>query len=122
MAKFSGVLGVVTNQIEELDSDGIPTGVYKSVVTRYPVRGDIIRHSRSIDTSSKVNGDITLSNSFSILASPYLLTVMSAEDKDISIYLEIWGQKWRVESIELALPRVTLSVGGLWHENSDEAT
>ena len=104
MAKFYGNIGF-SNTIET--SPGIWE---ESYITR-SYYGDFVRDVSRWHTSGKVNDDITLNNSISIVADPY-----ATENFQKMRYVEYLGNKWKIDSIEIQYPRLILSIGGEWHE------
>ncbi len=83
----------------------VPTKTYK------PYYGDVLRVIRRWDSSQTVNGDVNINNQISIVSDPYILGHL-AYIKAIQ-----WqGQYWKVTNIEQNYPRLTLDIGGLYHE------
>lgn len=102
MAKFFGVIGF-NKSIE------ISPGVYGDHTERQ-YYGDIIRNSRRLQSSDKVNDDISVSNQISVLADPY------AVENFHDIAYVVWlGSKWKVTSVEVQFPRLILELGGVYN-------
>lgn len=103
MRRFYGKVGygVETNQ-----GGGV---VNKSIIER-PYMGDVIRNSLLVGNGEKVNDDLTVGNSISIVADPYALNHFS----DIR-YVEWAGEAWKVESVTQAYPRLILGLGGVYN-------
>lgn len=121
MAKFIGTLGVVTGYFETT-IDGVQSGVFKPIIETYTVSGDILSNSHRNEQGRSINDNLSISNRFSIIATPSLLTVMTSNPSESNItpmFLEIYGNKWKVASLELQLPRVYISLGGLWNEETN---
>lgn len=76
--------------------------------------GDIQRLSKR-DQLSGINSDLTITNTLSVVADPFLLNSFS----DI-LYVEFMEKKWRVNSVEVGYPRLTMTLGSLYKEDSDE--
>lgn len=111
MAKFAGKIGYF-NTVEEPDGSGI--WVQKVIEKTY--KGDLTRNNRRLESiSSKVNEDIRISNSISILGDPYAF-----QNFHSIIYVEFMGTKWRVESVEVNYPRLDLSLGGVWNGETED--
>ena len=104
MAKYYGNIGFL-DTIET--SPGIWTEEYKVV----PYYGDFVRNTSRWQHSGGVNDNIVISNSISIIADPY-----AKKKKKKMRYIEIFGIKWTIESVEVQYPRLILSIGGEWHE------
>ena len=65
--KFFGEVGYVTAAVET------KPGVFKEGVVEYPYYGDITRNARDLEQADKVNSDLSVSNSISIVADEYAL-------------------------------------------------
>lgn len=103
MAKFYGTIGyVVTKETE--------TGIYEEVVVENAYYGDVLKDSRRLQERAKVNDDITISNRISIIADPF------ANNHFHSMrYVEMMGTKWKITDVEVAFPRLILSIGGVYN-------
>lgn len=104
MARFSGNVGY-TEQKET------SPGIWKSIDVPRKMKGDIIsQSSRNVDGEG-VNDDVSLNHRISVIGDAY------AFDNYYNIkWVEVDGSKWKVTSIEVKRPRLTLSLGGLWNE------
>lgn len=103
MAKYSGLLGYVT-QVEKVP------GVWVPEATERKMRGDVLSMGQSYQQGEKVNDDIALNHRLSIVADPFLY-----ENYTNIRYATYLGTKWRVASIEINRPRITLTLGGIWN-------
>lgn len=101
--KWHGVIGFV-------DTVETKPGVWKEQITERKYYGDVSRNSRRWENGDKVNSDLTLSNTISILADSYA----NANFGNMR-YLEYGGVKWCINNIEVAQPRLTLTIGGLYN-------
>lgn len=103
MAKFYGIIGyVVTKETEP--------GIYEEVVVENAYYGDVLKDSRRLQERAKVNDDITISNRISIIADPF------ANNHFHSMrYVEVMGTKWKITDVEVAFPRLILSIGGVYN-------
>lgn len=103
MPKFYGNVGFgVTKETSP--------GVWEESIVDRQYAGDISKNSRRYSTSDKVNDDISLDLTVSIIADPFFFQNIG----NIK-YVEYLGSKWKVSSIELQYPRLNLSIGGLYH-------
>lgn len=118
MGKFIGTLGVVVGYSETL-IDGIPSGVNKPIIETYHVSGDVLSNGYRNEQGRSINDDVSISNRFSILATPYLVTLMSETSALSSMYLDVYGIKWKISALELHLPRVYITLGGVWNEEAN---
>lgn len=85
-------------------------GVWEDRITEETLYGDVIRDVRRNDSSGKVNDNLAVSNTISVLASPFALTNFQS-----ICYVEWLGTKWKVSNIEVQLPRLILSLGGVYN-------
>lgn len=104
MAKWFGEIGfVVTTQTSP--------GVWKEQAVKRNYYGDLLRNTRRLQTTDKLNDDIDISNEISIVADPF-----AYENFHSIRYVEFMGAKWKVASVEVQHPRLILSIGGLYNE------
>jgi hypothetical protein len=103
MAKFYGEIGYgVTEETTP--------GVYKDVITEYKYYGDVIRNTRRLENGDKVNNDLTVGNSISIVADAY------ANQNFFAIRYVKWaGTLWTVSEVEVQSPRLILRLGGVYN-------
>lgn len=103
MAKFYGIIGyAITKETEP--------GIYEEVVVENAYYGDVLKDSRRLQERAKVNDDITISNRISIIADPF------ANNHFHSMrYVEMMGTKWKITDVEVAFPRLILSIGGVYN-------
>jgi hypothetical protein len=107
--RFAGVVGYATPE------ETVP-GVWTDVITEKLYYGDVIRNSRRLDPPPAVppteNSDISLENSFSILADK------DAYDNYTKMRYVVWDRVyWRISKVEVRRPRLILTVGGIWNGN-----
>lgn len=103
MAKFHGVVGYG----ETVEVRG---GVWEDVITERTYFGDVIRNTRRLDNGDKVNSDLSVGNSISIVADAY------ANEHFFAIrYIEWAGTLWTVSDVEVQRPRLTLRLGGVYN-------
>ena len=104
MAKFYGNVGyAITEETKP--------GVWMPRIVDKPYYGDLMRNSRRLENTSKVNDDVSLENQISIVADPF-----AYENFHNIRYVEYLGTKWKVSNIEVQYPRLVLTVGGVWNE------
>ena len=101
--KFCGDIGFVIQQETE-------PGIYESVVAEKTYYGDVLQNFRKWQSGEKINDDIVLNNKISIIANSFALETSGAMK-----YVSYLGQKWKIESAEIAYPRIILTIGGLYH-------
>lgn len=103
MAKFYGAIGYAT-----------PTqtspGVWKDVINERNYSGDLIRDTRRLQTSDKVNDDINIANNVSIVADEF-----ANQNSHHMRYATINGANWKIEKVEVQRPRLLLTLGGVYN-------
>lgn len=103
MAKFYGAVGYG-------ETVEIRPGVTGDVITEHNAYGDVLRNSQKSDTSTSVNGVITVGHSISIMADEYANNHLS------HIRYVTWaGVRWKVGTIEVQYPRIILGLGGVYN-------
>lgn len=106
--KYCGNVGFAVTQEIEAGS-----GVWQEVVTPRKYFGDVFRVSRKLQAADKVNDDVDIANEISIVADAFATSNFHAIR-----YVEWMGSKWKVHNITVEPPRLTLSIGGLYNEQS----
>jgi hypothetical protein len=105
MAKFFGKIGFEST-VEERP------GIWVPGIVERDYYGDVTRNTRRLESTDKVNDDITINNEISIVSDPF------ANENFYSMrYVEYAGSKWRVTNVEVQYPRLILTVGGLYNGN-----
>lgn len=110
MAKFSGKIGYMKTVETE-------PGIWTEAIVERVYGGDVISSSFRYDNTNSINDDITLSKTFSVIADPYAI-----ENYGFIRYVEYLGTKWKVTSVEPNLPRINLTIGGLYHGDETRVT
>lgn len=105
MARFYGEVGYGDTVESPAGS-----GVWVDTITEIPYFGDVIRNTRKLDSGEKLNDDISVSNSISIVA----------DDQAIKHFFQIkyvrWaGVLWTVTNVEVKSPRLVLSLGKVYN-------
>lgn len=103
MAKFYGRIGFVT--MVETAPD-----IWESVETPKEYFGDLIRDQRRWMNGESVNENLDISNEVSILLDDFIQKNLGAIK-----WVEVMGQKWKVNSISLEYPRLRLTLGGVYN-------
>lgn len=104
MAKWFGAIGyAVTRETSP--------GVFTEVVEERKYYGDMNRNTKRYEAGEGLNDDINITNELSIVADAF------AYQNFHSIrYVEYLGGKWKVKSVDVAPPRLNLSIGGVYNE------
>ena len=100
MGKWFGKIGYAV-------TEETTPGVWVEQITERNYYGDIIRNTRRLQTSDKLNDDINVSNEISIVADPF-----ARDNFHAMRYIEFMGTRWKVSSVEVQYPRLILSLGG----------
>lgn len=100
MGKWFGKIGYAV-------TEETTPGVWVEQITERNYYGDIIRNTRRLQTSDKLNDDINVSNEISIVADPF-----ARDNFHAMRYIEFMGTRWKVSSVEDQYPRLILSLGG----------
>lgn len=99
MAKYFGKVGCG-------ESTETAPGVWKDVITETSYLGDVVRNTRQLHDGMKVNDDITVGNSISIVADDYISEHILAIR-----YVEWAGTLWTVSDVTVESPRLLLTLG-----------
>ena len=86
-------------------------GIWEEVIVEREYYGDILRNTRRYDSSQYLNDNLNISNQFSIVADPY-----AREHFHLMRYLTFEGTKWKISSVQVDYPRLSLEVGGLYND------
>lgn len=103
MAKYSGKIGFA-------HITGDDESVYTENYVERKVYGELIRNNRRLTGNDKINPDIAITNRITVVADPY-----SLQNYMRIRYATFRGVKWKVEDVEVAYPRLILSLGGQYH-------
>lgn len=105
MARFYGEVGYGNSLETPPDS-----GIWVDEITETSYQGDVIRNVKTSEGNQKVNDDISVSNSISIVADQYAI------DHYFKIkYIRWEGVLWTVTSVEVRKPRLILNLGSVYN-------
>jgi len=107
MAKWFGKIGF--GEDEAVDD----YGVWKPSLTYKEYYGDLLKDYHKRDSTSNVNDNLSLGNSISILADPYV-----SQNLGKIRCVEYGGTYWKVTSVDVQYPRLVLSVGPVYNIGS----
>jgi hypothetical protein len=106
MSKYCGKIGYAT-------ATETSPGIWTEVITERRYYGDVTRLSRRLENGDRLNSNVNISHSISIVADGY------AYDNILALrYAEWMGTKWKVTDVEVQRPRMILTLGGVY--NGDE--
>lgn len=103
MAKFYGAIGYA-------HSDEVVPGVWEDVIVEKKYRGDVVLDQRRWRTEEKVNDDLNLDNSISILADTYAYNNIGTMK-----YIVWKGVAWKIQSFIINRPRIVIQIGGIYN-------
>lgn len=108
MARFFGTIGY-RNTYEARN------GIWKPTITERQYFGDVIKRSSRMQESSETeNSEMTFSNEISVIADPF------AYERFADIVYAVWmNRKWAVTRVEVKMPRLILSIGGIYNDPSE---
>lgn len=104
MAKFCDVVGYAES------SETVP-GVWVDVIVERKLTGDVVRNTvRVNEAQMKVNSDISVGNSISVMADAYA----NLHFHTIR-YVKWAGARWVVSNVDVKSPRLILQLGGVYN-------
>jgi len=103
MARFYGNIGYG-------ESVETAPGVWQDVIVEYSYSGDVVRNARTLQDDEKINSDLTVGNSISVVADAY-----ANEHFHAIRYVQWAGAKWIVTEVEVQRPRLLLRLGGVYN-------
>lgn len=106
--KFSGAIGYESAMTET------SPGVHVATVVERLYFGDVERNTRKLQGEEKVNADISVGNSISIVADAY-----ANENFHRIRYIRWMGTLWIVSDVEVRRPRLLLRLGGVYNGPTD---
>ena len=89
--------------------------MWVDVITEHFYYGDVIRNTRRLDNGDKVNDDISVGNSISIVADPYANAHFFAMR-----YIKWMNGYWKVSEVTVESPRLILRLGGVYNGPTGE--
>lgn len=107
MAKFRGAVGFSVGSVET------KPGVWDEEIVEHIYRGDVVRNTRQLREGDKVNDDLSVGNSISIVADAY-----AREHFFAMRYVKWAGTLWKVDDVEVQSPRLLLRLGGVHNGNT----
>lgn len=104
--KFYGAVGYA-----EMVDEGY--GVWKEKITEVMYRGDVLKNMSRTQQTETLNEGLRMDSRVSIMADAYAINKSSTIR-----YVVLDGQKWKVTAVEIARPRLLLTVGGVYVEQT----
>ena len=103
MAKYYDAVGYVIQK-------EVSPGVWEDETVEKKYRGDVILNQLRWQIADKVNDDINIDNSISIIADPFAF-----DNVCYMKYIKWIGKKWKIQSFSIQRPRVVLQLGGVYN-------
>lgn len=88
-------------------------GVTTAKIKEFPVKGEWLRRNPRLSNSEpfQSNGEFFIGMNFSFIYGGQNSTATLAS----LLYISIDGIKWKIQSMNIAYPRVTLELGGIYN-------
>lgn len=103
MAKFYGKIGYA----QTIETS---PGVYEDQIVERSYYGELVRNTRTLQSSGELNDNINVANEVSIVADPF-----AYENFHNIRYVEFMGAKWKSTNVEVRYPRLVLTLGGVYN-------
>lgn len=103
MTKFRGNVGFT-------HTEETAPGVWTPIETVRPYYIEASRNSRRYETGESTNDNLLVTSNLSLIADPFALNHISGLK-----WVEYCGVKWRVSTVDIAYPRLTLTLGGVYN-------
>lgn len=103
MNKYHGMVGFAETWEEE-------PGVFKERIFEKEYFGEVSRRNVRYHAVEAINDDVVLNKTISIVADPFAYSNL----QNIR-YITWMGSKWKVNSVDVDFPRVTLEIGGIYN-------
>lgn len=89
-------------------------GIWEEQITERTYYGDVLQNYRRLQSESKeINDDIRVSNRISIVADQFAYNNFHS-----MIYVEFMGTKWKAQDVEVVIPRINITLGGEYNDDS----
>ena len=88
-------------------------GVWREAIDERQYYGDVSRYARRWENGEYLNSNLTVNHTISIVADGFAYG-HTAEIR----YVDWMGAKWTVTSVEVQRPRLILSLGEVYHEQT----
>lgn len=102
--RFYGVVGYALPAVE------VAPDVYEEQIKEISYYGDVVSNSVQMRSDDKVNSDLTVGNSISVVADEFAFSHFHAIR-----YVEWAGVKWRVSDVTVQSPRLILRLGDVYN-------
>lgn len=110
MAKWSGKIGFAISK--KVPGKG---NTYIDEMVEHPYFGDVISNTKRWESGESINDEPNISNTISVVANAFAI-----ENLQCMKYVEFCGAFWKINSVDVQMPRLILRIGGAW--NGETAT
>lgn len=110
MGRFYGAIGYA---IQEETSPG----VWQEKITTRNYSGEVIRNVSKMQGTETLNDNLNVDNRISIVADPFAYKNFSTMR-----YITWLGALWKINSVEVQRPRLILTIGGVYNEQTTGTT
>lgn len=104
MAKYYGPIGYVFEPVES------EPGVWTDTIIEKNYRGDVLLNQVRMQSGEKINDDVNIDNSISIVADAYAYTNIG-----FMKYIVWQNIAWKIQSFSINRPRIVLQIGGMYN-------
>lgn len=104
MARFYGAIGFSIGQVEA------EPGVWVENIIESEYYGDVLRPARQLEGGDKVNDDLRVNHTISVVADAF-----ASENFFAIRYLKWAGVLWEVPDVQIQSPRLLLRLGGVYN-------
>lgn len=109
MSKYYGVIGYA--ELVETAPD-----VWQEVITERSYSGELTRNQRKWENGEGLNDNLNIDNVISIVADPY-----AYQNFHKIRYITFMGSKWKVRTVDVQYPRLNLTIGGVYNDQTTPA-
>lgn len=106
-------MGKIRCKIGYAISNEVDVGIWKDSIVEKSYCGDTSRSYINSQASDGINDNVTIANDISIIADIY-----TKKNFHSMQYVKLDGVKWKISKVEPKYPRLFLTLGGLYNEQS----
>jgi len=109
MAKYYGSIGFAVQVETDL-------GVWQEQITERNYSGNVLQKISKWQEGEQLNPDLVTQHRLSILSDPF-----ADEHFHAMRYITWMGAKWKIVSVQVKRPRLILTIGGVYNEQTKES-
>lgn len=106
MGKFYGAIGYAK-------TEETTPGVWTEIITERSYFGDVLRNTSKTRDGENLNPNLNVDNRISIVADPY-----AYQHFHEIRYVQWLEAKWQVSTVDVQRPRLILTIGGVYNEQT----